>query len=286
MVVVAREAKFVEEDRLSQLRYDNNAADPGIPVLAISQQAAVSLLGAGNMAALVNLAADLSKTSSQSSGNPSGTATLASAGVINSVRRISIDISRNQVSATNVVGILEGTDPALKNEAIVIGAHYDHLGRGGQGSTAPQFDGNSSRRGRQRFGHGGACSNWRGNSPKNKKNKRTIIFIAFGGEEEGLLGSKHYVNNPVFPLEKTVAMINMDMVGRLNENKLTVGGIGTATDWRAMIENANVIQGVSGRSTGADIGGKCWVLSIHSFVGANGQICRDFRPGQTSSNSR
>ena len=63
---------------------------------------------------------------------------------------------------------------------------------------------------------------------KEKKNKRTIVFIAFGGEEEGLIGSKFYVNNPAFPLEKTVAMINLDMVGRLNEDKLTVGGIGTA----------------------------------------------------------
>ena len=71
---------------------------------------------------------------------------------------------------------------------------------------------------------------------KEKNNKRTLIFIAFGGEEEGLLGSKVYVNNPVFPLDKTVAMINMDMVGRLNENKLTVGGIGTASEWKKLIE--------------------------------------------------
>ncbi len=77
---------------------------------------------------------------------------------------------------------------------------------------------------------------------KEKKNKRTIIFIAFGGEEEGLLGSKFYVNNPVFPLEKTVAMINMDMVGRLNENKLTVGGIGTASEWRDLINKENSLE--------------------------------------------
>jgi hypothetical protein len=63
--------------------------------------------------------------------------------------------------------------------------------------------------------------------------------MAFGGEEEGLLGSKYYVNNPVWPLDKTVAMINLDMVGRLNENKLTVGGIGTAVQWSALTQNQN-----------------------------------------------
>ena len=77
---------------------------------------------------------------------------------------------------------------------------------------------------------------------KAKNNKRTLIFIAFGGEEEGLLGSKFYVNNPVFPLAKTVAMINMDMVGRLNENKLTVGGIGTASEWKNLIELTKIID--------------------------------------------
>jgi hypothetical protein len=77
---------------------------------------------------------------------------------------------------------------------------------------------------------------------KAKNNKRTLIFIAFGGEEEGLLGSRHYVNNPVFPLDKTVAMINMDMVGRLKDDKLTVGGIGTASEWKKIVEEKNPMQ--------------------------------------------
>jgi aminopeptidase YwaD len=143
-----------------------------------------------------------------------------------------------EVDAYNVVGMLEGTDPVLKNEAIVIGAHYDHLGKGGMGSLAA----NSTEI------HHGADDNASGTSAlielarqfaQAKNNKRTIIFIAFGGEEEGLLGSRFYVNNPVFPLEKTVAMINMDMVGRLNEDKLTVGGIGTASEWRELVVRTN-----------------------------------------------
>jgi aminopeptidase YwaD len=143
-----------------------------------------------------------------------------------------------EVDAYNVIGILEGTDAVLKNEAIVIGAHYDHLGRGGMGSLAA----NSTEI------HHGADDNASGTSAlielarqfaQAKNNKRTLIFIAFGGEEEGLLGSRYYVNNPVFPIEKTVAMINMDMIGRLNADKLNVGGIGTASEWRELVVRTN-----------------------------------------------
>lgn len=142
------------------------------------------------------------------------------------------------LEAYNVVGILEGRDAVLKNEAIIIGAHYDHLGKGGMGSLAV----NSTEI------HHGADDNASGVAAmlelarqfaKAKNNRRTIIFIAFGGEEEGLLGSKFYTANPSFPLEKTVAMINLDMVGRLNENKLTIGGIGTASEWKSLVESKN-----------------------------------------------
>ncbi len=151
------------------------------------------------------------------------------------------------VESYNVIGILEGTDPVLKNEAIVIGAHYDHLGKGGQGSLAI----NSTEI------HHGADDNASGVAgvlelarqfAKERKNKRTLIFVAFGGEEEGLIGSKFYVNNPVFPLEKTVAMINMDMIGRLRDNKLTIGGIGTASEWKSLVNQENETLWSDGKS--------------------------------------
>lgn len=147
----------------------------------------------------------------------------------------------NSKTGYNIIGILDGNDKVLRNEAIVIGAHYDHLGRGGQGSLST----NSTDI------HHGADDNASGTAAiielarafaKEKKNKRTIIFIAFSGEEDGLFGSKYYVSNPVFPLDKTVAMINLDMVGRLNDNKLTVGGIGTASEWKSIV-NAKNMQG-------------------------------------------
>jgi hypothetical protein len=72
--------------------------------------------------------------------------------------------------------------------------------------------------------------------------KRTLIFIAFGGEEEGLLGSAYYVNHPLTPLTNTVAMINMDMIGRMRDRKLVIGGVGTATEWKEIIRQANSAQ--------------------------------------------
>ena len=117
---------------------------------------------------------------------------------------------------------MEGTS-VLKAEAIVL-ALITHLGKGGQGSLAVNS---------QEIHHG-ADDNASGVSAMlelarqfaaAKNNKRTLIFVAFGGEEEGLIGSKAYVNNPVFPIAKTVAMINLDMVGRLKDEKLTIGGI-------------------------------------------------------------
>jgi hypothetical protein len=166
---------------------------------------------------------------------------------------VSVELNRKTADAYNVVGILEGTDAALKNEAIVVGAHYDHLGKGGAGSLAV----NSTEI------HHGADDNASGVAAmlelarqfaKDRKNKRTLIFIAFGGEEEGLVGSKFYVNNPAFPIAKTVAMINLDMVGRLNENKLTVGGIGTASDWNEMVKRKNDIM--FDTDNGYGVGGK------------------------------
>ncbi|MBK9215139.1 MAG: M20/M25/M40 family metallo-hydrolase [Chloracidobacterium sp.] len=141
----------------------------------------------------------------------------------------------------NVVGILDGRDKVLRNEAIIIGAHFDHLGRGGKGSGSLNPDSSDI--------HHGADDNASGTAAlielarifaKEKKNKRTIIFIGFSGEEEGLFGSKAYTANPVFPLDKTVAMINLDMVGRLSDAKLNIGGIGTATEWKRLVESMNV----------------------------------------------
>jgi hypothetical protein len=80
---------------------------------------------------------------------------------------------------------------------------------------------------------------------QNQKPRRTIIFLAFSGEEEGLIGSNFYVNHPIVPLANTVAMINMDMIGRMKEKKLIVGGVGTALEWRKLIDAQNILQSMA-----------------------------------------
>jgi hypothetical protein len=124
-------------------------------------------------------------------------------------------------STDNYFAILEGSDKVLKNEYIVIGAHHDHLGMGGPGS--------SSRRPDTIAAHNGADDNASGISSmleladklKSKQNslKRSVLFIAFGAEEKGLLGSKYFVNHPPIDLNRVTAMINLDMIGRLDTTK-------------------------------------------------------------------
>ncbi len=138
-------------------------------------------------------------------------------------------IERKPVETKNVVGVLEGAGP-LADETIVIGAHYDHLGHGGLLSGSLAFLSKDI--------HNGADDNASGTAlvielarrlaKRADPLPRRVVFIAFSGEERGLLGSAHYVEHPLYPLKSTAMMFNFDMVGRLNEQKeLTVYGTGT-----------------------------------------------------------
>jgi len=203
LIVVAREDDF-KSDRLTKLTFDNQGGDAGIPVVVVSRQGLEK----------IQKAAEISLT---------------------------IDVVRKEVPAYNVIGVLEGSDPVLKNENIVIGAHYDHLGHGGEGSGSLSPDSNDIHHGADdnASGTAGVLELARIFSAQRPRLKRTLVFIAFGGEEEGLLGSNYYVNHPVVPLANTVAMINMDMIGRMRDQKLSIGGVGTATEWRPMLTQTN-----------------------------------------------
>jgi aminopeptidase YwaD len=153
----------------------------------------------------------------------------------------------------NVVGVLRGGDPALAGEAVVIGAHYDHLGHGGDFSLAR---GDSSI-------HNGADDNASGVAAllaaaerlaRGPRPARTIVFVAFSGEELGLLGSAHHAQHPVIPLERTRAMLNMDMVGRLGAGPLIVYGTETADELNAIVEGAARAEGVQARTGGDGFG--------------------------------
>ncbi len=145
--------------------------------------------------------------------------------------------------ARNVGAVLEGSDPVLKNEYIVIGAHYDHLG-------IDQASESSMYKGSEKQIHNGADDNASGTTGLleiaekfasiKDKTKRSIIFLAFSGEELGILGSTFYINNPSVPIENIVAMLNMDMIGRLNEeSNLTIIGAGTSSQWKNILNEKN-----------------------------------------------
>jgi len=152
--------------------------------------------------------------------------------------RLTVALTRERGTAANVIGILPGTDEKLRDEAIVIGAHYDHLGRGGEGSLAPDQAGTI---------HPGADDNGSGSAAvlglarafaAAGGTPRTLIFMTFAGEEMGLLGSAHYVRHPVIPLDRTVLMVNLDMVGRLRNDRLFVGGADSGQGLRQIVEDA------------------------------------------------
>jgi aminopeptidase YwaD len=232
MLVISREANF-GDDKLTKMGYDQSLGEAAIPTFVISRETAGQILGV-NEASLKNIEELVAK-------KKDGTNTNVGFRDTQPHVSFSVNLVKKSVDAYNVIGVLDGTDPQLRNEAIVIGAHYDHLGHGGSGSLAA----NSTEI------HHGADDNASGTAAiiemarqfaAEKKNKRTLIFIAFSGEEEGLFGSNFYVNDPIFPLDKTVAMINLDMVGRLNDNKLTIGGIGTSDRWRTVVNGLNERQ--------------------------------------------
>jgi len=151
-----------------------------------------------------------------------------------------ISVERTEAEVKNVVAVMEGEGP-FAHETIVIGAHYDHLGMGGEGSFVPG----------EKVVHNGADDNGSGTATllevarylkdrsKGKPYPRRIVFIAFTGEERGLIGSARYVREPLFPLDKTVAMLNMDMVGRLTDDKLIVYGTGTAPEFGPLLDLVN-----------------------------------------------
>jgi len=143
-----------------------------------------------------------------------------------------LDVERVVKTVHNVAGYL----PGQTDEYLVIGAHYDHLGLGEQYSLAPSLAGTV---------HPGADDNASGTAgvielarwfSSQPRQKRGILFLTFAGEELGLLGSSFYVNHPLFPLSKEVVMINMDMIGRLRDGKVFIGGVGTGTTLKKLLE--------------------------------------------------
>jgi aminopeptidase YwaD len=214
-----------KDDKLMPAYYDKNASDAGIPVINITRKLANHLI-TGRGFNIEDLENEL-QTSMHPFSFDAYTTVVAD-----------VSLGYKTVTTHNVVAMLPGKHPQLKNDYVVIGAHYDHLGMGGTGSGSRIPDTVAV--------HYGADDNSSGVaalielasafSLARFQTNRSIIFVAFGAEEMGLVGSKYFVDNTPVPLNQIEAMINLDMIGRLkDEPLLTIGGTGTSEEFNRIL---------------------------------------------------
>ncbi|WP_347841199.1 M28 family peptidase [uncultured Draconibacterium sp.] len=228
-IIFVAGTKFSEKDELSSLFFDKNSSRFSIPVIQVTRAVANKILE-GSGESIETLEA---KMLEQNTGKNMQLASLVTANV---------SVELKETTTRNVVAMLPGTDERLKDEYVVVGAHFDHLGMGGPGSGSRAVDTIAV--------HNGADDNASGVSAViqlaeklagEKNNKRSVIFVAFGAEEMGLVGSKAFTAEPPVNTDKMVAMLNFDMVGRLdNETKsLSIGGTKTAVETEQILNNLN-----------------------------------------------
>ncbi|HEX9637422.1 MAG TPA: M20/M25/M40 family metallo-hydrolase [Acidobacteriota bacterium] len=151
-----------------------------------------------------------------------------------STARLDVRLEKLRQPTANLVGLVAGRDPVLRDRAIVVGAHYDHLGYGGEHSLAPE----------QRAIHNGADDNASGTAGllalarafAQRPARHTLVFVAFSAEELGLLGASYQVEHPALPLADTLAMLNLDMIGRPSRNTLQVIGASSAAEFSELLQ--------------------------------------------------
>lgn len=218
-----------EEDRLPKLAFDNRMGNAGILSLSITRAVADSLLRPAGWT-IQALQDTLNRTQRPHSFH-----------LQNVVVSASTDVIEVRKTTANVIGFLPGQDAGLRREIVVIGAHYDHLGLGGEGSGSLVPDTIAVHNGADDNGSGTVglleLAEWF--SAHRTELGRSMAFMAFSGEELGLLGSGHYVKSPTLPLEQTAVMINMDMIGRLTDRKLIVYGTGTSPVFEPLLLRLN-----------------------------------------------
>jgi len=218
------------EDELLKLRVSSEKLE--IPVISMKRSGFEMLFSSLNKD-LAKIQADMDSLKTPASFD------ISSAGA-----KLQIDLKFITSYTNNLIGIIEGNDPVLKSEFIVVGAHMDHLGDGLKyGSLHDSHEPAI---------HNGADDNASGTagimelaqyfSAQKKSLKRSIIFMTFSAEEAGLIGSAYFVKSELFKKYNIVSMVNLDMIGRMTDNKLTVGGIGTSSIWDKMLDSLNGIS--------------------------------------------
>ena len=211
-----------EEDALTKFGSVNGPENAGIVIVQAKNDAAGSWF-AGSGKSLVEIQNQINATSTPESFAFPETLRLA----------IGANVEKTRATVNNVLAYL----PGRTDEYIIIGAHYDHLGYGNVDSLAPSQIGKI---------HPGADDNASGTAgvlelarllaPRKGQLQRGILFADFAGEELGLLGSAEWVKEPTRPLDKAVAMINMDMIGRMKDEKVFIGGTGTGATFKQLLD--------------------------------------------------
>jgi Peptidase family M28/PDZ domain len=217
------------EDELIKLSYDQSFASSGIIAVSMKRSFFDELLKSEGKD-LKTIQEQIKETKQPQTMDLNGSAIT-----------LTTEVDFKKEKTANVVGYLPGNDPTFKDELVIVGAHFDHLGYGGLGSGSLVPDVHEI--------HNGADDNASGSAAlleleqafaaAKASLKRSLLFIAFSGEELGTLGSAYYVNHPTFPLEKSIAMVNMDMIGRLQDRALTVYGTGTSPLWDDLLSKYN-----------------------------------------------
>ncbi len=229
-LILVAGTKFSETDKLSSLIFDKNSARYSIPVIQVTREVANKILG-GSEITIEKLEAAIDSLNKSLNVK------------VNASVSVTVNVTQRETESQNVVAFLPGTDKNLKNKYVVIGAHFDHLGMGGPGSGSRSADTIAV--------HNGADDNASGIATviqlaekfaAEKKNKRSIIFAAFGAEEMGLIGSNAFTAKPPVETEKMGAMFNFDMVGRLDPDAkvLSIGGTQTSKETETILKKLNI----------------------------------------------
>ena len=195
-----------------------------VPVVQVGEEVVTKLFG--SVEALKNIQSQIDST------------TLPHSFLIaNSTVSLKTSTTVEDKSSQNVVGYIEGSDPKLKNEILIIGGHYDHIGFMKQHKDSIDYIYNGADDNASGASSVMAIAEAFGKMPK--KPMRSVLFMAFTGEEKGLMGSRSYLNKPLFPLDQTVAMLNIDMVGRNGIDSLYMVSEAASPDLARINEDEN-----------------------------------------------
>ena len=264
VIFVTGPSQDEDRDRIAPLVNDGPESPAGIPVLQVKTSVARKWLAAHGID-LVAFQRDVDRDLRPRSK------------VLTQRVEGRVDVKDSYATSENVAGMLRGRGP-IGDQAVVIGAHYDHLGLGGRGSMKPNVQ----------AVHNGADDNASGTAAvlhiaerlqrelRNVPNHRTIVFAFFSGEEVGLAGSSHFVANSPIPIARTVAMINLDMVGQMRDDRVVLFGSESAAEWKEVLDRVTAASDLKVTSTGDGYGPSdqtsfyaVQVPVLHLFTGAH-----------------